>query len=186
MKMVSFEANAARAGRIVACVVALNTLVAGCDRFTSGRSEPMPPIEEVERIYRENGLREARFAIDGNVIVITATQDSDQLRRGGSLWARVGPYIYVFNPGTQVIWDLYPGVAAVRAITTTSGGTEIGRATLQHGELNELTWRRALNLLGHAINDGTRRPSRLLDLVTWGEQHTTHRYNRDYVPEAGS
>lgn len=175
----------ARSAGMSAGVAALTLAAAGCDRFLP-REQPMPPIEEVERIYRENGLREASFDIDGNVIVITARQDPDQLRRGGSLWARVGPYVYVFNPGTQIIWDLYPGVAAVRAITTTPAGTEIARATLRQGELNELTWRRALNLLGHAINEGTRRPSLLLDLVEWGEGHTTFRYNPEYIPEAGS
>lgn len=171
---------------IVNGVVAIAVLSAACDRFMPQRDQPMPPLEEVERIYRDNGLRAAEISFDGNVIVIRASQDPDHLRRGGSLWARVGPYIYVFNPGTQIIWDLHPGVAAVRAITTTESGTEIARATLQQGELNELTWRRTLNLLGHAINEGTRRPALLLDLVEWGEEHTTFRYNREFVPEAGS
>jgi hypothetical protein len=167
---------------VVACTLAMTA----CDRFMPQREQPMPPLEEVQRIYRENGLREATVDFDGRTVVITARQSSEHLRRGGSLWARVGPYIYVFNPGTQIIWDSYPGVAAVRAVTTTTSGTEIGRATLRQGELNELTWRRTLNLLGHAINEGTRRPSLLLDLVEWGEEHTTFRYNPDYVPEAGS
>jgi hypothetical protein len=170
---------------IVNGIVAFSMLAAACDRFMPQRDQPMPPLEEVERIYRENGLRNADISFDGNVIVIRASQSPD-LRRGGSLWARVGPYVYAFNPGTQIIWDLYPGVAAVRAITTTESGTEIARATLQQGELNELTWRRTLNLLGHAINEGTRRPSLLLDLVEWGEEHTTFRYNREFVPEASS
>jgi hypothetical protein len=167
-------------------VVAFTVLSAGCDRFLPQRDQPMPPLEEVERIYNENGLRAADISFDGNVIVIRASQDPEHLRRGGSLWARVGPYIYTFNPGTQIIWDRYPGVAAVRAITTTESGTEVARATLRQGELNELTWRRTLNLLGHAINEGTRRPSLLLDLVEWGEEHTTFRYNREFVPEARS
>lgn len=171
-------------GAVIA-LVATAALATACDRF--GRhEEPMPPLAEVERIYTENGLHDADIAVDGNVIVITGRMDSDHLRRGGSLWARVGPYIHLFNPGTQIVWDQYPGVAAVRAIMKTADGTEVARATLAKGELNELTWRRSLNLLGHAINEGTRRPSLLLDLVEWGEQHTTHRYNPEYVPEAGS
>jgi hypothetical protein len=185
MKVRNALARGAAAG-IVNGVVAFTMLSVACDRFMPRRDEPMPPIEEVERIYRENGLSAADISFDGNVIVIRASQSPDHLRRGGSLWARVGPYIYAFNPGTQIIWSLYPGVAAVRAITTTQSGTEIARATLQQGELNELTWRRTLNLLGHAINEGTRRPSLLLDLVEWGEEHTTFRYNREFVPEAGS
>lgn len=174
------------AAGIVYGVVGLTLVTAGCDRFLPGRTEPMPPIEEVERIYRENGLREAGFQIDGNVIVISVSQDTLQLQRGGSLWARVGPYIYLFNAGTQVILEGNPGVAAVRVITATPAGTEIARATLQQNQLNAVTWRRALNLTGHAVNDGTRRPSLLFDLVQWGEQQTTFSYNRDFVPEAGS
>lgn len=171
---------------IVAVAFACTQATTACDRFMPQRDQPMPPLDEVQRIYRESGLRDVSIELDGRTIVITARQSSDHLRRGGSLWARVGPYIYVFNPGTQIIWDSWPGVAAVRAVTTTTAGREIGRATLQRGEMNELTWRRTLNLLGHAINEGTRRPSLLLDLVEWGEEHTTFRYNPDYVPEAGS
>lgn len=175
-----------KSGRVaVLGVVALGLVTTACDRF-GRQDQPMPTLAEVQRIYRENGLRDAKIEIDGNVIVITASQSNDHLRRGGSLWARVGPYVHVFNPGSRIIWNEYPGVAAIRAITTTTSGTEIARATLQRGELNELTWRRSLNLLGHAINEGTRQPSLLLDLVEWGEQHTTHRYNPDFVPEAGS
>jgi len=171
---------------IVLGPLAISLTAPGCDRFRPARNQPMPSVAEVERIYHDNGLRDVNFETTDNVVVIRAEQSPEQLQRGGSLWARVGPYIYVFNPGTQVVFDRYPGVAAVRAITTTGGHAEVARATLRRGALNELTWRRALNLLGHAVNDGTRRPGLILELVEWGEAHTRFRYNTEFVPEAGS
>ncbi len=48
--------------------------------------------------------------------------------------------------------------------------------------LNELTWRRALNIAGHTRQEGTRQPRRLEELVEWGEEHTEYRYDPDYVP----
>jgi hypothetical protein len=72
----------------------------------------------------------------------------------------------------------------VRAISVVSG-VEIGRATLLRDELSDVLWRRTLNLLGHALREGTARPSRLEDLAEWGEEHTEYRYNPEYVPPPG-
>lgn len=164
----------------------LAPLFTGCERLRPDRRDlTLPDIAEVRRIYRENGL-EGTISYDGNVVQIRVRQPASQLQRGGSLWARVGPYIYVFNPGTRAVFEAHPGIAAVRAVTLNGAGREVARATLLATELSDVLWRRTLNILGHAVNEGTRRPQLLLDLVEWGEQHTTFRYNRRYVPEATS
>jgi hypothetical protein len=42
-------------------------------------------------------------------------------------------------------------------------------------------WRRALNLLGRALQEGSERPRRLEELVQWGEAHTEYRYAPPYA-----
>jgi hypothetical protein len=138
----------------------------------------------VRRIYEANGVLAGSIEYDGNVVVIRVRQPPQQLQRGGSLWAKVGPYIYVFNPASQQVLETYPGIAGVRAITRGPGGREVARATLPSANLNPILWRRALNLLGHAVNSGTERPSTIEALVRWGEQYTQFRYNPEFVPEA--
>jgi hypothetical protein len=69
----------------------------------------------------------------------------------------------------------------VRVITTAPGGTEVARSLLLRDELNDLTWRRALNIAGVARRDGTEQPSKLEDLARWGEDHTEYEYNPRYV-----
>src|SRR5690606_11872200 len=138
--------------------------------------------EDVAQFYARQGV-DADVALSGNVVEIRVTQDWRQLQRGGSLWARVGPYIYVFSPATKELFETWGGVAAVRAITVTANGEEVARALLPRDALNDVTWRRSLNLLGTALQQGTERPSRLEDLVEWGEEYTEHQYSPEYVPE---
>lgn len=123
----------------------------------------------------------ASVEMSGNVAEVTVTQPASQLRRGGSLWARVGPYIYLFSDATRSLFTDFPGLAAVRVITETAGGTEVARATLARNTLNDLTWRRALNVAGLARRDGTERVTLLEDLVEWGEDRTEFEYNPRYV-----
>jgi hypothetical protein len=52
----------------------------------------------------------------------------------------------------------------------------VARATLERDALNSITWRRALNISGLARRDGSERPTRLEDLVRWGQEHTTYEY----------
>jgi hypothetical protein len=156
----------------------------GCDRILNRGAPALPAIEDVRTTYGKSGVTNADIEYDGAVIVLRVRQPPAQLQRGGSLWAKVGPYIYLFNPATQRIMDANPAVSAVRVITLGTRGREIARATLPVGALNELTWLRTLNLLGHAVNEGTTRPATLSDLVRWGEQYTRFRYNPDFVPEA--
>lgn len=138
----------------------------------------LPKSSEVEGAYQYGGSLSVRM--HGNVAEITIVQPARQLRRGGTLWAKVGPYVLLFSKETEGLFHGYPGLAGVRAVTVTPGGSEVARALLPRDALNDLTWRRALNIAGLARRDGTRRPTLLEDLVTWGEDHTEFSYNPSY------
>lgn len=140
----------------------------------------LPTEAEAEAIYEGQNVD---VSISGNVVVLTAVQSTDQLRRGGSLWAKVGPYIYLFSDPTRELLTRYDGVGGVRVTTRTSGGTEIASVLMPRDALNDLTWRRALNISGLARRDGSSQLSRLSDLVEWGEEHTDFEYNSQWVGE---
>jgi hypothetical protein len=163
-------------------VLAGCVLLTGCDQLR--RSEDvLPPLETAEAMYDRHGL-DANFRYSGNVLELVVQQPEDQLRRGGSLWARVGPYIYVFTPATQELLQRYPAVAGVRVITMV-GDVEVARALLLSDRLNDITWRRAQNTLARALEDGTARPSLLDRLVQFGEEHTQFEYNPEFVGRQG-
>lgn len=164
----------------VAALLAAALALTACDRL---RREPPVPTAEQAAAYYENASGLIGVELNGNVVEVRVRQPAGQLRRGGSLWARVGPYIYLFTPGTRDLLEAYGGVAAVRVITLAPGDVEVARATLMRDTLSDILWRRSLNILGHALNEGTQRPSRLEDLAEWGERHTEYRYNPNYVPE---
>ena len=119
--------------------------------------------------------------VSGNVAEITITQAARQLRRGGTLWAKVGPYVLLFSEETEDLFRDYPGLAGVRVITVSPDGAEVARALLARDSLNDITWRRARNICGLARRDGTRRPSLLESLVEWGEDHTEFTYNSRFI-----
>jgi len=150
-------------------------VLAGCEQ----PDLPVPSTDAAAEYYAS--VAGARVEMSGNVAEVRVVQSAEQLRRGGSLWARVGPYIYLFSEATQSLMTDYPGLAAVRVVTVTGGGTEVARATLSAGTLNDLTWRRALNVAGLARRDGTERVTLLEDLVSWGEDRTEFEYNPRYV-----
>jgi hypothetical protein len=149
-------------------------VVAGCEE----QDLSVPDASAVEEAYTYGGRLEA--SMSGNVAEVTVVQPARQLQRGGTLWAKVGPYVLLFSEETQSLFDRYPGLAGVRVITETPDGTEVARALLTRDALNDLTWRRAQNIAGLARRDGTRRPSLLEDLVRWGEDHTEYNYNPSY------
>ena len=138
----------------------------------------LPTADEIEAAYLYSGTLSAE--IHGNVAVVTIVQPSRHLRRGGRLWAKVGPYVLIFSKETETLFRDYPGLAGVRAITISSDGPEIARALLARDELSDIKWRRALNISGLARRDGTGRPTLLEDLVEWGEDHTEFEYNPKY------
>jgi len=159
-------------------VVLLAGALAGC------AGEPaelvVPTLEQVEPYYTSANVLE--IDISGNVVVLTVQQPAAELRRGGSLWAKVGPYIYLFSDETRRLFEDFSGLAAVRVVTRTAGGEEIANALLPRDELTGVLWRRALNIAGQARLEGTERPGLLDDLIQWGEDHTEFTYNRRFVP----
>ena len=140
----------------------------------------LPSESEAGAPYEDSSDLTVR--VSGNIVEVTVEQPSQQLRRGGTLWAKVGPYIYLFTDETEGLLRDYPGLSGVRVITRTNGGrAEVARAFLHRESLNELTWKRARNIAGRARAGGTRRPVLLEDLVEWGEDHTDFGYSDDFV-----
>jgi hypothetical protein len=168
-------------GRTAALLLLLAVLLPACDRILPQRQDlTLPDIEDVRRVYAQHSVQ-AEFRYSGNVVEMLIQQPPEQLRRGGALWARVGPYIYLFSPGTRQLFEDYPGLAGVRAITMT-GEEEVARALLGRETLNDVTWRRAYSTWAQALEQGTERPSLLDRLVQYGEQHTEYQYNQAWVP----
>ncbi len=140
----------------------------------------LPSESEAEAHYANSSDLSVRLS--GNVVEVTVDQPLRQVRRGGSLWAKVGPYIYLFTDETESLLREYPGVSGVRVITRTGrSNAEVARAFLHRDSLNELTWRRARNIAGKARTEGTRRPALLEELVDWGQAHTEFGYSQDFV-----
>jgi hypothetical protein len=148
-------------------------LAAGGCREAPDRT--LPTAEDVVQYYSYQDGLEAR--VTGNVVEVIAFQPSAQLRRGGTLWAKVGPYILLFTEETHKLMEDHPGVAGVRVVTRLRDGTEVARALLSRTELTGVLWRRSLNIAGKARLEGTAHPSLLQDLVRWGEEHTVYEYN---------
>lgn len=142
------------------------------------RDLSLPDAEQVTSYYEYGAGHEAEIV--GNVAVITVEQSATQLRTGGTLWAKVGPYIFLFSEETQRLFQDFQGLAAVRVVTRV-GDSEVANAILTRDELGDLTWRRALNIAGQARRDGTGRMTLLEDLVDWGEEHTEFTYNPRYI-----
>lgn len=138
----------------------------------------LPTSDEVEGYYEYEAGLEAEVV--GNVAVLTVTQSALQLRRGGALWAKVGPYIFLFSEETRQLFEDYDGLAGVRVITKV-GRAEVANALLPADELTDVLWRRALNIAGKARRDGTDRMTLLEDLVDWGEARTEYTYNERYT-----
>jgi hypothetical protein len=166
----------------LACVVAIGGAVGACDRVEEYvHPEPSAPdAAEVATYYAQyRGVDSVRMS--GNVAVLDVEQPYDQVQRGGSLWARVGPYVYLMTPATRAAFTDLPGLAAVRVVTHLPDGTEVARAMLRRDALSDILWRRTLNILGHALEEGEENPRKLEELTEWSERHTEFRYNPNYV-----
>lgn len=150
-------------------------LAAGCQ--SESRDADLPGPSTLEGLYGDR----ASASLNGNVVDVRVRQDSDDLRRGGPLWARVGPYIYLFSPQTQEIFTRHSGVAAVRVRTVAGDDTWVAEATLHRDALNAITWKDAVRTVARARNQGTDKPGYLEDLVEFGEDRTEHRYNDTYT-----
>jgi hypothetical protein len=169
--------------RVVAGAVACVFVFGACDKardYLAGDAASPPTAEDVAPYYGGHG-EVLGLDIAGNVVELRVRQPYDQIQRGGSLWARVGPYVYLLTPATRQVFQDFPGVAAVRVVTLLPDGEEVARAMLRRDTLGDVRWRRTLNLLGYALRDGQENPRRLEQLSEWGESYTEHRYNPRYV-----
>lgn len=162
----------------LALLAAGSLAAAGCAE--RGERLDLPTVAQVDSVYDQATNDPDSISISGNVVELRYRQPTEQITRGGSLWARVGPYIYLFTPATRSLFEGFADVGGVRVITIAPDGTEIARAMLPREQMTDLRWRRSLNLLGHALQEGTQRPTRLEDLIEWGERHTEHRYEEAY------
>ncbi len=157
-----------------AAFVGLALALVGCE-------EPdltLPTDAQVAEYFSASQIASAEMV--GNVAQITIAQSASQLRRGGRLWAKMGPYIYLFSQPTQDLFRDFGGLAAVRVVTTV-GNAEVARALLARPTLNDITWRRALNVAGRARLEGTQKLTLLEDLIEFGEDHTEFEYNARYT-----
>lgn len=148
--------------------------VAGAGCSTAEREWVMPDPVEAAAWYGPG----AEASVSGNVLEIRGVIEDDLLRRGGRIWERSGPYFYLFNVHVQALLRDYPDIAAVRAITYTTDGEELARATLHRSELSEIQWREALGRASLAQSQGTESPRRIEELIRYGEDRTEHRYAR--------
>lgn len=164
-----------RAGVRVGAIVSFALAVSVCVGATEG---PLPSAGEVESYYDYDAGLTAEIV--GNVAVLTVQQSAQQLREGGRLWAKVGPYIFLFTSETRQLLEDFSGLAGVRVITRV-GDAEVANALLVADELPDVLWRRSLNIAGKARRDGTDRMTLLEDLVEWGEAHTEFTYNERYL-----
>lgn len=161
--------------RSLTLVMAATTLAAQCQDSTDA---VLPDAAEIASYYASDQGLEA--ALTGNVATINVAQSAQQLRRGGALWAKVGPYVFLFTDQTQQLLIDYPGLAGVRVVTRV-GQTDVANALLLRDELNDVLWRRAKNIAGQARRDGTERVRLLEELVAWGEARTEFEYNSRYT-----
>ena len=159
-------------------VLALAALLLTAGSCVERPDATLPSAEVVEAYYEHASGLEAE--IRGNVAVLTVEQSAEQLRRGGRLWAKVGPYIFLFTEETRQLLEDHPGLAGVR-VETRVGSAPVASALLLRTELPDILWRRALNIAGKARRDGTERMTLLEDLVEWGETHTEYTYNERFT-----
>jgi len=166
-----------RAGQAAFAAVVLASTTACAER----PQLTLPTDAELAGLYGEGST----VTLNGNVVDVQVNQPADQLRRGGSTWAKVGPFIYLFSPQTQEIFETWSGVGGVRVTTTDGRDSLVARAMLPRATLNSLTWPRALHLVGKARLEGTRRPSYMLDLIEYGEENAEYEYSTRYVQDGG-
>lgn len=158
----------------------LIALLAGCDRLWPDRHPDLPTAAAADSLFRAHGVS-AEVKVSGNVVEVSARQSAEQLRRGGALWAKVGPYIYLFSPATSALFEEYPAVAAVRTRTLVRD-REVASALLTRDTMRAGEWGEVTVVLARALREGTSRPSRLEELVRWGERFTTYRYDPEFAP----
>ena len=169
-------AAGSRLVRSALALALLSTGLAGCEQ----EAEPaLPTAGQLEGLYGTG----VSVELKGNVVDVQVRQPADQLRRGGSTWAKVGPYIYMFSPQTQKLFEDFSGLGGVRVTTLDGRDRLVARAMLPRGTLNSVTWRKAIGLAGRARLEGTQRPTYILELIDYGEDLVEHEYGSHYVKD---
>ncbi len=163
--------------------IAALTLVTLAACQPPGRSDAPPPpsadeLADAGHWSWEGGVE---VEITGNVARVSITVDPAPYARGGDLWAKGLPYLFLFSQGTRDALDAHPGLGGVRIRTVHPGGDVMAEALLSRGTLNDFSWRQALNVAAQARRDATERPGRMRDLVRWGEDHAEFEYNPRYI-----
>ena len=166
-----------RNGVLWAAPVLALALLPACEM--EEEQHPVPAAQEVEALYQYTG--ELSVEMSGNVAVVDVSIDPVQYERGGDLWAKAFPYIFVFSGGTRDAFDQHPGLGGVRVRARHPNGDIMSQALLSREVLTQLTWNRALRVATAAQREGTERPAAMRDLVDWGEDHTEFEYNPDYI-----
>lgn len=138
----------------------------------------MPTVAAVDSAYGASVSPD----VSGNLLRVTVPMP-EGFERGGSLWARSGPYFYLFSTATRDLLFEYPDIAAVEVIAVTEEGEEVARARLLRNTLNEITWDRAIAYAARAQTEGTETPAHVDELVRYAEDITEFEYNPEFVPE---
>ena len=159
--------------------MAIAVLSVGC---AGGADEPvMPAAAEVQGSYGAS----VEPDISGNLVRVHVPMLSG-FERGGTLWARSGPYFYLFTTATRDLLSAYPDIAAVEVVARTSDGEEVARARLLRSTLNAITWPHAIAYASQAQAEGTESPRFVDRLVRYGEDNTEYEYDPDFVPPPSS
>jgi hypothetical protein len=142
------------------------------------------PLERAARLPDADAVAEsygptARVELRGNVIEVVVPLAEEMLR--SPLWARSGPYFYVFSTPTRIFFEEYPDLAAVRVTTVDPRGDEVSSAMLRRGTLGPARWHDGLAIRSVAQTEGTERPGTVQRLVRFGEEHTDYTYNPRYT-----
>ncbi len=138
-----------------------------------------PRAADLQEYYEYEG--ELALEMSGNVAQVTVVIDRDEYRMGGRVWAMASPYIFLFSSATRTALEDYTGLGGVRVIVRYPDGSLLAQALLERSALNEMTWQRALNIAGHARNQGTDSPGYMRDLIRFGEEHTVFEYNPEHI-----
>lgn len=165
--------------RILLCTAVAGLATIGC----AERELELPEPAELQDLYGPA----AEVALDGNVVDVRVAQDPTHLQRGGPLWARAGPYIFLFSPQTRELFQQYEGVAAVRVRTFRGSGEElVAQATLLRDTMTTVAWARSREKVARARQEGTERPWYLEDLVRFGEDWAQHEYAAPFRRESAA
>ena len=170
----------AAGSRFARGAVLLAMLCAGAGGCEKEPERTLPAAEQLENLYGPG----VSVELKGNVVDVVVRQPADQLRRGGATWARVGPYVYLFSPQTQKLFEDFSGLGGVRVTTLDGQDRLVARALLPQGTLNSVTWKKAIGLAGRARLEGTQRPTYILELIDYGEDLVEHEYGSNYVRDS--